>query len=85
MGKGNERIVREKKNISSILCRERPYESASANLIYNQKNKLAKHFNDFQNKFPLHVFLTVLSPSAFQMKIFDKNKDGRLDLNDLAR
>lgn len=53
--------------------------------MYNWKGKREKRFNNFQNEFVLQVFLTIVFPSTFQMKIFDKNKDGRLDLNDLAR
>ena len=44
-----------------------------------------KPFTDLPSEFPLQLFLTAASPPVFQMRIFDKNKDGRLDLNDLAR
>lgn len=53
--------------------------------LWNQKGKTAKCSSNFQSEFLLQVLLTIMSSSAFQMKIFDKNKDGRLDLNDLAR
>lgn len=77
-----------KNDISSVLCREYSVISDSFSQfrhLWNQKSKIAKYFGNFQSGFLLQVLLTIISPSAFQMKIFDKNKDGRLDLNDLAR
>ncbi len=44
---------------------------------YNQEQNWWKHFSNFHVSQYILLFL--------QMKIFDKNKDGCLDLNDLAR